>query len=208
MNALKTCLSSLLCALTIAAPALAASQDYHLAYGDSLNVTVVGQPTLSVSNEPIRPDGQIDLPLVQELRVEGETVPQLTQALVQAYKPYLAEPQIVVSVAQFRPLRVTLLGQVNRPGTSDFQSAPTIFEAIAAAGGLTERAARDSIKVRTPDGQVTVYNLDTLLTNGEAPPTISAGSVVEVGEVWMPDFYRILPVAASLLTAAALIARN
>ncbi|HEY9722881.1 MAG TPA: polysaccharide biosynthesis/export family protein [Oscillatoriaceae cyanobacterium] len=204
---LKTCLCSLFCAMTLCAPALAATPDYQLGYGDSLNITVMGQPNLSVSNAPIRPDGQIDLPLVQEVRVAGETVPELTADLIKAYRPYLAEPQIVVNIAQFRPLHVTLLGQVNRPGTNNFQEPPTLFEAIAAAGGLTDRAARDSIKVRTADGKVTVYDLDKLLGNTEQPPVIEAGAVIEVGEVWMPDFYRILPIAASLLTAGALLAR-
>lgn len=189
------------------APALGRSADYQLGYGDAISVTVVGQPTLSVTDQPVRPDGRISLPLVQQVEIQGKTVAEVTAALNKAYKPYFQSPQIVVTVARFRPMRVTVMGQVTKPGTYAFEELPTLVDAVATAGGLTDRAARTGIKVVEPGGRTLTYDMDDLLT-GEAPlPRLREGSVVEIHEVWGPDLYRLIPIAASVITAGALIWR-
>ena len=190
-----------------AGPALARGADYQLGYGDALSVTIVGQPTLSVEGQAVRPDGRITLPLVKEVIIEGRTVAEVTAALEKAYKPYLTHPQIVVSVAKFRPLRVTVMGQVTKPGTYAFEGEPTLVDALATAGGLTDRAQRGAIKVMTPGGESRVYDLDRLMSGAEALPKLSEGSVVEIAEVWGPDYYRLIPIAASIITAGALLWR-
>jgi polysaccharide export outer membrane protein len=191
----------------IQAPALGRSADYQLGYGDAISVTVVGQPTLSVTDQPVRPDGRISLPLVQQVEIQGKTVAEVTSALNKAYKPYFQSPQIVVTVARFRPMRVTVMGQVTKPGTYAFEELPTLVDAVATAGGLTDRAARTGIKVVEPGGQTLTYDMDLLLS-GETPlPRLREGSVVEIHEVWGPDLYRLIPIAASVITAGALIWR-
>lgn len=187
--------------------AFARAADYKLGYGDAVTVTVVGQPNLSVEAQPVRPDGRISLPLVQQVEIQGKTVEEITSALTRAYRPYLQNPQIVVNVAHFRALKVTVLGQVAKPGTYTFDELPTLVDAVATAGGLTERAARGSITVVAPGGQRRTYDLDHLLGANGQMPRLSEGSVVEIGEVWGPDFYRIIPIAASIITAGALLWR-
>ncbi|MFN3428658.1 MAG: polysaccharide biosynthesis/export family protein, partial [Candidatus Sericytochromatia bacterium] len=193
--------------LAAQAPGLARTQDYRLGYGDALTVTVVGQPSLSVSDQPVRPDGRITLPLVQQVEIQGKTVAEVTAALNQAFKPFLTTPQVVVTVARFRPLRVTVLGQVAKPGTYAFEAAPTLVDLVATAGGLTDRASRASIRVVEPGGSVRSYDLDGLLAQNGPMPTLGEGSVVEIGEVWGPDLYRLIPLAASVITAGALLWR-
>jgi polysaccharide export outer membrane protein len=194
-------------ALAAQSPGLARTQDYKLGYGDAVTVTVVGQPSLSVADQPVRPDGRITLPLVQQVEIQGKTVAEVTEALNRAYKPFLTTPQIVVTVARFRPLRVTVLGQVTKPGTYAFEAAPTLVDLVATAGGLTDRAARGSIRVVAPGGAVRSYDLDALLSESGPMPTLGEGSVVEIGEVWGPDLYRLIPIAASVITAGALLWR-
>lgn len=183
------------------------SADYKLGYGDALSVTVVGQPNLSVEAQPVRPDGRISLPLVQQVQIQGRTVEEVTAALTRAYKPYLQNPQIVVNVAHFRALKVTVLGQVAKPGTYTFDELPTLVDAVATAGGLTDRAQRGAITVVAPGGKRQTYDLDRLLTTAGPMPRLSEGSVVEIQEVWGPDWYRIIPITASILTAGALLWR-
>lgn len=183
-------------------PASAAPGDYRLGFGDTLSVSVVGQPNVAVAAQPVRPDGRITLPLVQDILVQGKSVQEITAILARAYRPYFADAQIVVQVAKFRELRVTLIGQVQKPGTVSFASVPTLVEALAGAGGLSDRAERSAVKVLLPaGGGQKVYDLEGILTGRQPMPTVPEGAVVEVSEVWGPDFYRVLPVAASLITA-------
>jgi polysaccharide export outer membrane protein len=199
-----------LAVLALAAPpaiAAPAPSDYRLGFGDAVTVTVLGQPTLSVEGQPVRPDGRITLPLVQQVQIEGRTIAQVTADLTAAYQPYLQAPQIVVSVARFRALKVTVLGQVAKPGTYDFEHAPTLAEALASAGGLTDRAARAGITVVTPSGDRQDLDLDALLRAPAPQPRLAENSVVEIHEVSGPDLYRLVPLAASIVTAGALLWR-
>ena len=164
--------------MAMQSPALGRSADYKLGYGDAITVTVVGQPSLSVTDQPVRPDGRITLPLVQQVEIEGKTVAEVTAALNKAYKPYFQSPQIVVTVARFRPMRVTVMGQVVKPGTYAFEELPTLVDAVATAGGLTDRAARTGGVVTTSD----------LRTCGFSEPAITAalrrGLLRRWGRLW------------------------
>lgn len=196
--------------LAMAAPAHAAlpSGEYRLQYGDAVTIQVVGKPDLAIVAQPIRPDGNISLPLVQEVPVAGKTVAQVTAMLNAAYKPFVTTPHVTVNVARFRPTRVTVLGEVARPGNLEFQEPPRLVDALAAAGGLTDRAARDRIRVKAPDDQMRVFDLDAVLAGSASMPVLSENVTVEVAEVWYPDLYRFVPIAASLITAAAVLLRN
>ena len=77
--------------LALAAPPAAGAEpdrpaDYRLGFGDAVSVTVLGQPTLSVEGQPVRPDGRISLPLVQEVRVQGRTIAEVTTDLTAAFR--------------------------------------------------------------------------------------------------------------------------
>lgn len=188
-------------------PAAAAPADYQLGFGDTLTISVVGQPTLAITGQPVRPDGRISLPLVQDIMVQGKTVQQVSSALSQAYRPFFAHAQVLVQVAKFRDLRVTLIGQVHKPGTLTFSARPTLVEVLATAGGLTERAERRAVKVLLPGGGQQVYDLDAILAGSQPMPSVPEGAVVEVGEVWGPDLYRMLPLVGSVITAGVLLLR-
>ncbi len=189
--------------VTTGLPANAQQPAYQLDYGDAVTVTVVGQPALSVMGQSIRPDGMISLPLIREIPVRGRTVEEVAGALTKAFKAFLAEPHVMVNITRFRPLRITLIGQVRQPGTFPFESPPTLIDAVATAGGLSERSARNAITVVSRAGRKT-YDLDRLLNGQESMPSLPEGAVVEVGETWMPDWYRILPIAASITTTLVL----
>lgn len=205
---LRWALACILAVLVASPPAWAQPEPYRLSYGDTVNVLIVGQPGLSVEAQALRPDGTISLPLVQEVRLEGRSIPEAQTLLKRAYQPYLANPQIIVNVARFRPQRVTVLGQVSRPGTYTFESPPTLVEALASAGGLSERASRSHIRIIVPGHGQLNHDLDQLLAGNEPSPRLREGTIVEVGEVWGPDLYRLMPLFAAMLTAGVLLAQT
>lgn len=201
-------LAALVLLASTARPGLAQPPEYRLGYGDAVSITVVGQPALSVADQPVRPDGRIAMPLIAEVSLQGKTVSEVAKQLNTLYRPFLATPQVVVSVTRFRPTRITLLGQVKQPGTFDFQQAPTLIEALAAAGGLSDRAARGTIVLVRTGTPAETFDLDQLLRGQVPMPRVQEGTVIEVGEVWGPDWYRVLPIAASMVTAGAILARD
>ncbi|HBN09890.1 MAG TPA: hypothetical protein DD435_15010 [Cyanobacteria bacterium UBA8530] len=146
------------------------------------------------------------MPLVQDIFVQGKTVPEATRILSKAYSSYLAKPRISIGVAKFRPLRVTVMGQVDHPGTFAFEESPTISEAIANAGGLTKRARRNEIKIVEPDGSSRNCDLDQLLSGKEE--RLQEGTVIEVKEIWGPDLDQTILLISTMIGAAVVLIRR
>ncbi len=184
-------------------PVSAAPPEYRLCPDDTLNVTVVGHPDLSVTDEAVRPDGRISLPLVSQMEVGGETVDQVTTDLQRAYRPFLTSPLIVVNVQHFHSLRISVLGQVEKPGVYEFTTEPSLTEALAAAGGPTPRADRGDIDVKSPLGSSERFDLDRLLADPADIPRIQEGSAIDVPEVWYPNLQQDIPIAATVVLAVA-----
>lgn len=141
-------LSHLLFALAIAVgtgPGLAAdgSSGYRLGTGDKVRIAVFGEPELSVS-EWVTERGTIPYPLLGEIQVMGLTPSDLEGLILSRLKgPYLVDPKVTVSVAEYRNFFV--MGQVNRPGSYPYSPGLTVRTAISMAGGYTDRASRGKI---------------------------------------------------------------
>ncbi|MDQ7828504.1 MAG: SLBB domain-containing protein [Armatimonadota bacterium] len=137
-----------LAALLLLSPASPqAVSNYILGPGDLLEVSVWGYPDLT-RTVAVRPDGRVSLPLVGEVRAAGLSVAQLTRVLTRAYAEYIREPQVTVIVKEFRRIRASALGQVERPGTYVLAPGSRLLDLLSEAGGLTEAAA--------PQGQLLV----------------------------------------------------
>ncbi len=116
-----------------------AGDAYTLGPGDAIEIVVVGDKDLS-QTVTIKPDGSIDLPLIGGVTAAGMTTSQLASELIGLYSKYLIEPSITVQVHQFRVDHVYILGQVSKPGEYAIQPGTGILEALASAGGPTDRA--------------------------------------------------------------------
>lgn len=100
--------------------------------------------------------GTIDVPLVGSVRAMGLTREQLESVLVEKLTPYVKDPSVIVRFLQFK---VNVLGEVNSPGTKNFQTdAVTIIDAIGAAGDLTDDANRKDILIIRNEGSKRVYH--------------------------------------------------
>jgi polysaccharide biosynthesis/export protein len=165
-------------------PSQPAQQDtsYLIRAGDVLDIRVRQDDRLT-TRARVRTDGRITIAMIGEVQAEGRTPAVLAQELTRSLEPYIAQPGVSVSVEEARPLTVTVLGELARPGVYALEPSSGVLEALASAGGLTEFAKRDSIYVLRQNPRLRVrFTYDALLWN---EPTAAAfrlapGDVVTV----------------------------
>lgn len=113
---------------------------------DVVEVAVWDSPEIT-RTVPVRPDGKISLPLVNDIQAAGLTPTQLREAVITALKPYIPEPAVSVLVREIHSFKVTVIGQVKTPGRYELKGRATVLDVLAMAGGLNEYASRDRIVV-------------------------------------------------------------
>jgi polysaccharide export outer membrane protein len=104
---------------------------------------------------PVRPDGMISLPLVNDIRAAGLTAVELRQQVAQRLSEFIPSPEVSVMVREVHSVKVAVLGAVRMPGHYEVKSAATVLELIARAQGLTEFADRGRIVVLRQNGEST-----------------------------------------------------
>jgi len=119
---------------------------YILAPGDQLEVVVRGVPEASRTVE-IRSDGDISLPIIQDVRAAGLTPPELAQELTKKFSTTLINPQVNIIPTKIRQPMIYVVGEVNRPVPIPFRDAPTAGQAIADAGGFARSAATHDVAI-------------------------------------------------------------
>lgn len=122
------------------------ASDYRISPGDTLEVAVWGYEDLS-RTVIVRPDGNISLPVVGELRAQGATPVELAQQITTSLSRWVKNPRVSVIVKSFAQHQIFVLGAVARPGVYPLQPGLTVAEAIALAGGFTTNADRDHLTV-------------------------------------------------------------
>ncbi len=120
---------------------------YRVAPGDVLAVRVWQQDAMSVDRARVRDDGCISLPFLQDVEVAEMTPAEISTRVQAKLKSFIVNPLVTVSLVEQPPLRVSVLGEVARPGTYELEHGARVLQALAAAGGLTEWAHRDGIYV-------------------------------------------------------------
>ncbi len=134
------------------APAMPAPlpSDYVIGPGDVLHISVWKNDTLS-RTLPVRPDGKISMPLLQDIQAAGLTAMQLRDKIAAALAEFLPQPEVSVSVTEVHSMRVSVLGEVQKPGVLELRGSTTILEAIAMAGGFRDFASPSKITVIRTD---------------------------------------------------------
>lgn len=133
------------------------SPDYRIGPGDTLQIFVWRNPELSQS-VPVRPDGKISTPLVEDMVAVNKTPSELARDMEAVLGEYIRSPQVNVIVSN--PVsafsQVKVIGQVMSPQSIPYREGMRVLDAILAAGGLTEFAAGNRGKiVRSVDGKDT-----------------------------------------------------
>lgn len=185
-------------------PASAAG-DIVLGPGDVLKISVFEQPDLSLDVR-VSEAGTITFPLIGEVVVAGDTTAGAERKIASKLESggFLKRPHVNIIVAQLQSQQVSVLGQVNRPGRYPLDSARSVAEFLALAGGINPDGGDLITLVRTQDGQVVREELDfgEVMRTGDLAKNInlSTGDIVYVerspkfyiyGEVQRPGQYRL-----------------
>jgi len=119
----------------------AAAQDANYVIGsqDVLNISVWKEAELT-RTVPVRPDGKISLPLLNDVQAAGLTPTQLAGEITTSLKKFVADPQVTVIVAEINSQRVYIMGEVNRAGAYPLLPDMTFLQALSSAGGFTQFA--------------------------------------------------------------------
>ncbi len=129
-----------------------AGTDYVIGPDDVLHVAVWKEADLTATL-PVRPDGKISLPLLDDVQAAGLTPKQLSDAITEKLKKYIADPRVTVVVNQINSKRVYLVGEVAHTGPMPMLANMTVLQAISSAG-LTQFANTKGIYVlRTENGK-------------------------------------------------------
>lgn len=120
--------------------------EYLVLPGDVLQVRVFQQEAMS-ARVKVRADGKVSLPFVNEVQVTGKAPAIIAAELQVKLKDFVNTPVVTVSLEETRPLTVSVVGEVVRPGTVTLELGAGVLQALAGAGGLTDFAQRDGLFV-------------------------------------------------------------
>ncbi len=126
---------------------------YVIGEEDVLSINVWKDPEVS-RTVPVRPDGKISLPLINDVQAAGLTPAQLGMAITEKLRKFMTDPQVTVIVTQINSRRVYIVGEVNRAGAFPMLPNMTVLQALSSAGGFTQFANLKGIYVlRSEDGK-------------------------------------------------------
>jgi polysaccharide export outer membrane protein len=164
------------------------AESYIIGPGDSLQVFVWRNPELS-STVPVRPDGKISTPLVEDMVAVGKTPTQLARDIEKVLAEYVKSPQVnvIVTLPVSAFSQVKIIGQVLKPQSLPYRDGMTVLDALLSVGGLGPYAAGNRAKVVRTDGgkqtQISV-NLERIVDKGDMTQNIKLqpGDVIVVPE--------------------------
>ena len=137
---------------TTAVPASQGGPEYVIGPEDVLHIAVWKEADLTATL-PVRPDGKISLPLLNDVQASGLTPEQLAQSVTEKLKKYIADPHVTVVVTQINSKRIYLVGEVLRAGATPMLPNMTVLQALSSAG-LNQFAKTKGIYVlRTANGK-------------------------------------------------------
>jgi polysaccharide export outer membrane protein len=165
--------------------------DYLIGPGDVLGIYVFRAPELTV-DVPVRPDGRISIPLVEDLVAVGKTPTQLTREIEGRLAKYVQQPTATVIVKSFvGPFdqQVRVVGEAVKPQAIPYRANMTALDAMIEAGGLTKYAAGNrAVLVRREGGTQASYTvrLDDLLRDGDVKQNVALrpGDVLIIPQAW------------------------
>ncbi len=158
--------------------------NYQIGPGDVLDIFIWRNPEIS-AEVPVRPDGKISTPLVEDMRAVGKTPSELARDMEAVLAKYIKSPSVNVIVIEFRGTferQIRVVGQAANPQSIAYREGMTVLDLIIAVGGLGEFAAGNRAKlVRSVNGEHTEYRvrLDDLLNKGKMKYNIE----IEPGDV-------------------------
>ena len=143
------------------------SNDYRIGPEDLLDISVWNNTAIG-RTVPVRPDGKISLPLLNDVQAAGLTPMQLRDALINKLQEYMPTPEVSVIVKEVHSFKVSVVGEVKKPGRHELKSQATVLDILALAEGFGDFAARGKIVVLRPNGEIVThipFNYNKVLSN-------------------------------------------
>jgi polysaccharide export outer membrane protein len=167
------------------APASATASDYNyqVGPGDTLNIIVWRNPELSLA-VPVRPDGKLSTPLIDEVEAQGKTPVEIARSIEAKLQKYVRDPVVTVIVTTFTgpyDQQVRVVGEAAKPQALPFRQRMTVLDVMIAVGGLTDFADGNGASIlRAKDGgkQYSV-RLRDLIRGGD----VSANVEMQPGDI-------------------------
>ncbi len=154
--------------------------------GDVFKMEIVGEKDLPTEYQ-VATDGTVDLPYVHRLKIQGlephEIAGLVRDELIK--REILSDPSVIVSVKEYNSKRVSVLGQIQKPGSFPFAAGMTLIQAISMAGGLNSIANKDHVNLtrKTKNGAKTVViSVDAILSGRSPDIPLQAGDQIYVSE--------------------------
>jgi polysaccharide export outer membrane protein len=164
--------------------------NYHIGPLDTVSVIVWRNPELSLS-VPVRPDGKITVPLVDDLPALGKTPTDLERDMEKALSKYIREPVVTVIITHsVGPVgeQVRVIGEVNKPNVQSYRKDLTLLDVMIDAGGLTDFADGNAARIFrvTEGGKLYSVRLRDLLKRGDITANVEMqpGDIVIVPQSW------------------------
>lgn len=172
-------------------PVVNTSPDYIIGPLDTLNIFVWRNPELT-QTIPVRPDGRISIPLIEDLQAAGKTPTQLARDIEGQLKKYLQEPIVTVIVQNFNgpyDRQVRVIGEAAHPQAIAYREHMSVLDVMISVGGLTQFAAGNrATVVRNVNGQQTEFRirLSDLIKDGDVSANVAMlpGDVLIIPQAW------------------------
>jgi len=132
-------------------PGAPVSAEYKIGIDDVLDIAVWNNTTMS-RTVPVRPDGKISLPLLNEVQAAGLTPSQLRASLMAKITEYMPNPEVSVIVREVHSNKISVLGEVRKAGRYEISQRATVLDAVALAGGFNDFARRTKVVIMRHDG--------------------------------------------------------
>ncbi|GGD76745.1 polysaccharide biosynthesis/export family protein [Lacimicrobium alkaliphilum] len=146
------------------------AENYRLGPGDEIEIKVYGEEELNLTTQ-LTDSGIVNYPFLGELNFKGLTIKEVEAQIHDGLKgDYLIDPNVYVGISAYRPFYIH--GEVKKPGAYPYQPGMTVNQAIALAGGLTERASREKISL-SREGSKTVVETGSLNSRVKAGDTVT-----------------------------------
>jgi polysaccharide export outer membrane protein len=174
---------------------------YIIARSDTLTLNFPLAPAYN-QTVTVQPDGFIGLVGVSDLHVEGMTVPELRQALHDAYTTVLHDPIITVSLASFQKPYFVVLGEVSKPGQYELRDDIIMTEAVAIAGGYTQDAKHSQVflfrRISTDWAEVHEVDMKHMLYSKNLAEDIhlQPGDIIFLPKNFISKFQSVVPIKA------------
>jgi len=188
--------------LALGAALAHAAGDYRLGPGDLLKISTFGYDDLA-TDARVSESGNITFPLIGQVRVEGLSTRELEGLIAEKLQSgsFITRAQVSVLIVEYQSQRVSVMGQVAKPGQFFLDGATRVLDLLAKAGGVSDDSAADHAVLLRHDGGSQVIDLDALF-GGDASqnPSVAHGDTINVpraprfyiyGEVQKPGAYRL-----------------